>query len=172
MFSKFVQKIRIEAQKIDLKESFGNAVRDTQNAVDKLELKGSINNALKATTDSMGSVKLWMSDTHAEYYSIVEKVVTDGLLGIAEDKLKDEEFIEDFFEKSWNVLPAPVQLFLVKKTFLAFCNTKKDLAVSAITQRQKERALLENSSKKSISEMSDEKTDDVLNDNSAILDIK
>ena len=40
-----------------------------------------------------------------KYRAIVENVVYNGLLGIAEDKLNDDEFINNLFNKVYEILP-------------------------------------------------------------------
>ncbi len=47
-----------------------------------------------------------------KYRAIVENVVFNGLLGIAEDKLNDDEFINNLFNKVYEILPTPVRLII------------------------------------------------------------
>ncbi|MDI3441594.1 hypothetical protein QLG07_19185 [Erwinia sp. V90_4] len=60
-----------------------------------------------------------------KYRAIVENVVFNGLLGIAEDKLNDDEFINNLFNKVYEILPTPVRLILSRERCLQYLMSNK-----------------------------------------------
>lgn len=54
----------------------------------------------------------------SKYKLMLQQVIINGLIGIAEDKLKDEVFIESVFNKAYEILPTPIRLVLNRKRCL------------------------------------------------------
>ncbi|WP_312629042.1 hypothetical protein [Scandinavium sp.] len=60
------------------------------------------------------------SATITRYRPVIERVVLEGLVGIAEDKLQDDELIADLFNKAYEFLPTPIRLVLPREKCLSW----------------------------------------------------
>ncbi|MDY4315661.1 hypothetical protein SOW02_12045 [Pectobacterium actinidiae] len=60
-----------------------------------------------------------------KYKLMLQQVIINGLIGIAEDKLKDDDFIEGVFNKAYEMLPTPVRLVLNRKRCLNYLMDNK-----------------------------------------------
>lgn len=81
----------------------------------------------------------------SENYSKIEPILVNGLLDIAEDKLKDEKFLSDCFEKIYEILPIPIRLVLPRNLFTNFLlKSKHPLLekVSKIKNQKNEQILI------------------------------
>ncbi|EEW7592485.1 hypothetical protein ACRW16_15710 [Escherichia coli] len=58
------------------------------------------------------------SEVISRYRPVIERVVLDGLVGIAEDKLQDDVLIASIFNKAYELLPTPVRLVLPREKCL------------------------------------------------------
>ncbi|MCU1791400.1 hypothetical protein PZA22_06110 [Pectobacterium polaris] len=62
----------------------------------------------------------------SKYKLMLQQVIINGLIGIAEDKLKDDVFIESVFNKAYEILPTPVRLILNRKRCLDYLMANKE----------------------------------------------
>ncbi|MBE5215825.1 hypothetical protein IG611_11730 [Pectobacterium sp. A535-S3-A17] len=62
----------------------------------------------------------------SKYKLMLQQVIVNGLIGIAEDKLKDDVFIESVFNKAYEILPTPVRLILNRKRCLDYLIANKE----------------------------------------------
>ena len=60
-----------------------------------------------------------------KYRLLLENIVINGLLNIAEDKLSDDAFVEVVFSKAYELLPAPVRIVLKREWCLSYLQSQK-----------------------------------------------
>ncbi|WP_245191213.1 hypothetical protein [Kluyvera georgiana] len=60
-----------------------------------------------------------------KYRLLLENIVINGLLNIAEDKLNDDAFVEVVFSKAYELLPAPVRIVLKREWCLSYLQSQK-----------------------------------------------
>lgn len=75
-----------------------------------------------------------------ENYSKIEPIIVNGLLDVAEDKLKDEKFLSDFFEKFYEILPIPVRLVISRSWFTDFLLKRKDPLLEKVSKIKNQRS--------------------------------
>lgn len=61
----------------------------------------------------------------AKYKQLLDNIVINGLLNIAEDKLSDDTFVESVFSKAYELLPVPVRLVVRREWCLSYLQTRK-----------------------------------------------
>jgi hypothetical protein len=61
----------------------------------------------------------------ARYRQILERIVINGLLNIAEEKLSDADFIESVFSKAYELLPTPVRMVVSRQWCLRYLHARK-----------------------------------------------
>lgn len=59
------------------------------------------------------------------YKRLLDSIVINGLLNIAEDKLSDDTFIESVFCKAYELLPVPVRLVVRREWCLGYLQSRK-----------------------------------------------
>lgn len=72
-----------------------------------------------------------------KYKQLLDSIVINGLLNIAEDKLSDDAFIESVFGRAYELLPVPVRLVVRREWCLGYLQSRK---VPLLTQLQLYRA--------------------------------
>lgn len=60
-----------------------------------------------------------------KYRLLLENIVINGLLNIAEDKLSDDAFVEVIFNKAYELLPVPVRMVLKREWCLSYLQSQK-----------------------------------------------
>ncbi|HBW1466653.1 hypothetical protein [Klebsiella quasipneumoniae] len=60
-----------------------------------------------------------------KYKQLLNNIVINGLLNIAEDKLNDDVFIESVFNKAYELLPTPIRLVVKREWCLNYLQTQK-----------------------------------------------
>ncbi|EKN4819851.1 hypothetical protein OZ813_000847 [Yersinia enterocolitica] len=61
----------------------------------------------------------------SKYKPLLENIVINGLLNIAEDKLNDDIFVESVFSKAYELLPAPVRMVEKREWCLSYLQSRK-----------------------------------------------
>lgn len=61
----------------------------------------------------------------SKYKPLLENIVINGLLNIAEDKLNDDTFVESVFSKAYELLPAPVRMVVKREWCLSYLQSRK-----------------------------------------------
>ncbi|MGE5034974.1 MULTISPECIES: hypothetical protein [Yersinia] len=61
----------------------------------------------------------------AKYKQLLDNIVINGLLNIAEDKLNDDAFVESVFSKAYELLPAPVRMVVKREWCLSYLQSRK-----------------------------------------------
>lgn len=70
----------------------------------------------------------------AKYRQILERIVIDGLLNIAEEKLSDADFIESAFSKAYELLPTPVRMVVSRQWCLRYLHARKEPLLMQLRQ--------------------------------------
>jgi len=117
MFSKIVNRAKSLAENIDISEKISTT---RQFLVDGSET------TKKAVLNNFESGKEVANDYFDKSWPIIEKIVMDGLLSLAEEALKDEKNIKMFFEKTYELLPTGVRLVLSREKFVELSMKKRD----------------------------------------------
>ncbi len=78
-----------------------------------------------SAADSLNSVKNSSLELINEYWPKIESVLTNGLLQIAEDHLRDDKILMEAFDEVHKSLPMIIRISLKKETFIAFCMSNK-----------------------------------------------
>lgn len=73
-----------------------------------------------------GAIKDKAQALFDEHWDKIEAFLIKGLLGVAEEKLQDEEFMSTIFEKAYELLPTIVRLVISRKTFFGFIEPKRN----------------------------------------------
>ncbi|MDM3410747.1 hypothetical protein OGW14_04205 [Citrobacter sp. Cb018] len=60
-----------------------------------------------------------------KYRLLLENIVINGLLNIAEDKLSDDAFVEVVFNKAYELLPVPVRLVVRREWCRDYLQSRK-----------------------------------------------
>ncbi|WP_312805783.1 hypothetical protein [Atlantibacter hermannii] len=76
----------------------------------------------------------------AKYRQMLERIVIDGLLNIAEEKLSDTELVESVLKKAYELLPAPVRLVVSRDWCLRYLHARKEPLLAQLRQYQAARA--------------------------------
>ncbi|EKN4770876.1 hypothetical protein AB1E84_002230 [Yersinia enterocolitica] len=61
----------------------------------------------------------------SKYKPLLENIVINGLLNIAEDKLNDDTFVESVFSKAYELLPAAVRMVVKREWCLSYLQSRK-----------------------------------------------
>ncbi|MDA5483451.1 hypothetical protein PGS49_22920, partial [Yersinia intermedia] len=61
----------------------------------------------------------------SKYKPLLENIVINGLLNIAEDKLNDDAFVESVFSKAYELLPVPVRMVVKREWCLSYLQSRK-----------------------------------------------
>lgn len=59
-------------------------------------------------------------------WPVIEKTVTNGLVGIASEKLADDHLLESSIEKVYELLPMPLRLIVGRDRFVGYCMKHRD----------------------------------------------
>ena len=73
---------------------------------------------------------------------MVERILVDGLLSVAHDRLKDDEVFLLAIEKAFELLPTPIRLVLPRSAFIKHSLAHRDTIVSQIETQRAARLLL------------------------------
>lgn len=73
------------------------------------------------------------------YWPSVERVLVDGLLDVAEDRLQDENFLQDTLRRLYAPAPLPLRLLVTEDFFVKKCMTKKDALLGLVLEKKQGR---------------------------------
>lgn len=65
-------------------------------------------------------------EMYEKHGSTIEKIVVNGLIDIAEEKLQDETFLRSSLDKIYELLPVSVRLVISREAFFNFCVARKE----------------------------------------------
>ena len=121
------------------KSAISESAEKASNVADEFENKtrSIFDNATQKTTaaiaDAKTATKLAIVSSkesahamHLKYGPTVEKIVVNGLIGIAEEKLQDEIFLKSSLAKIYELLPTPFRMAIDRDAFIGFCMDNKE----------------------------------------------
>ena len=97
-----------------------------------------------AAQSAIASSKKSAHAMHQKYGPTVEKIIINGLIGIAEEKLQDEIFLKTSLEKIYEFLPTPFRIMVDRDSFVNFCLDNKDPITLKIQEYKIENPQLKN----------------------------
>ena len=65
-------------------------------------------------------------DLFERHWPKVEHVVVNGLISVAEEKLKDDQFLQSVFESAYELLPTAVRIVLPRTKFIEFSMQRRE----------------------------------------------
>ncbi|BFI63146.1 hypothetical protein KD5_28960 [Yersinia pseudotuberculosis] len=106
---------------------------NTQGKLKGLKEKVSMRRNVSSTDNPVEQVEENVSEQTTEgpesrttrYKRLLDSIVINGLLNIAEDKLSDDIFIESVFSRAYELLPVPVRLVVRREWCLGYLQSRK-----------------------------------------------
>lgn len=113
-------------------------------AAQSLKAKADIGQKVEATKQ-LASGKLDASKESAlvvweKHWPSIEKVVVEGLLTVAVEKLSDDAMVEGVFLKAYEALPLAVRFVLKREKFVEFTMARRDPLLLKLQDIRAERA--------------------------------
>lgn len=121
----------------DKAKALTEAVTDTVSSASDVVVS-----AKDTVLDSVGEGASVAISRVEKHWPAVEKVLVDGLLTVAHDRLKDDEVFLLAVEKAFELLPTPVRLILPRSAFIKHSLTHRDSIVAQIEAKRNDRMLL------------------------------
>lgn len=121
----------------DKAKALTEAVTDTVSSASDVVVS-----AKDTVLDSVGEGASVAISRVEKHWPAVEKVLVDGLLTVAHDRLKDDEVFLLAVEKTFELLPTPVRLILPRSAFIKHSLTHRDSIVAQIEAKRNDRMLL------------------------------
>lgn len=113
-------------QEVDLEEIKASLERSTAKVAASVQTsKEVMSDATVQVRTQVESKKRASNEAIKSHWPKIEKVLVEGLIGVAEEKLNDEHFLTSTFESMYELLPTPVRLVLGREKFLKFCLANK-----------------------------------------------
>ncbi|MGE8619383.1 MAG: hypothetical protein ACN6O0_16290 [Achromobacter spanius] len=105
----------------------GKASRSVSNAVES-----TASSAVKVKGAALDAVSGKGHDLIDHHWPKVERVVVDGLLNVASDKLKDDASVQLVLERAYEALPTLVRLALSRERYLEMVVKRKEPLLARI----------------------------------------
>lgn len=148
----FKEKLADTANSVaDSAKTFSNNVTDGASnlAVTVSDQTKNLSNSIAdGLTSAQTSVSSSAEELWAQHGDTVEKIVVDGLIDVAEDKLNDQEFILSSFETIYELLPTPIRLVISRDYFLRKCFAQKEVIHAKVLTVKSQRTEVMTSSDK------------------------
>ncbi|EPH1721443.1 MULTISPECIES: hypothetical protein [Bacteria] len=149
-----------------------NAVSDTSlSTLDSIadtatNVSSSISNKASATytTVSNSAEKITESVSNAakDAIPIADKIITDGLLEMSSEFLKDDEKIKEVSMILWERIPREIRFFLSEEKFHTRTRTLRENALSKIEESKQKRTLIEHKESTESTETVENTLDEIL----------
>lgn len=101
---------------------------------------GFIADKVKAAAETISDAVSESADKASSYLSdnwdSIQNVITDGLLTVAHDRLKDDEVFSMAMEKAFELLPMPVRLFLPRDAFQRHTLIQRENIIRHLEEKQ------------------------------------
>lgn len=112
------------------KTAISDAADIASNTVDAAKIFGS------SATDSISNTTRKLRDNH---WPTIEKVVTEGLLTIAADRLRDEAAVKGVMENAYELLPVAIRLVVPRDSYLKFVFQHRETLLTKLSDYQSEK---------------------------------
>ena len=87
---------------------------------EKADIGAKLEGAKQFASNKLETTKADASAAWEKHWPTIENVLIEGLLSIAEEKLKDDAILEAVFGKLYEALPLAVRLALSRDQFISF----------------------------------------------------
>lgn len=118
---------------------FKNMLDKVSNAAKDINVKSSLTTAQKSIGGMIEDAKNNTDSMIEKHWPKVEAILYEGLIGLAENKLKDEESLKSAFETAYEVMPTPVRLILPRDKFTRFCLDRKEPILRKLSEYKAEK---------------------------------
>lgn len=130
MFKNLLDKVNNVTKDINIKSSLVNAQKSIgetiENRTKDIDIKSSLTGAQKALGGVIDGAKSSTESIIEKNWPKVEMVLYEGLIGLAENKLKDDKSLASAFETTYELMPTAIRLVLSREKFIDFCLTRKE----------------------------------------------
>lgn len=133
MFKGLINKAKAIKDSAELSDAFNTAKQLANDGLDKVktiketvESSDTLSSAKQFASNGLDNSKLMANDALDKYWPKVEDIIVNGLLSTAEEKLKDDQMLENMIEKAYEVLPTAVRLILPRTKFIEFSMKRRD----------------------------------------------
>jgi hypothetical protein len=90
------------------------------------ELTEKVDNTKSLVSDGIDVGKSKANDLVEKHWSTIEKVMIDGLITIAEDKLKDDAIMESLLDRAYQLLPIAIRFAVPQHMFIEISMKKRE----------------------------------------------
>jgi hypothetical protein len=133
MFKGLINKAKAIKESVESSDAFNTAKHLANDSLDKaktiketVESSDTLSSAKQFASNGLDNGKLIANDAFDKYWPKVESIIVNGLLSTAEEKLKDDQMLENMIEKAYEVLPTAVRLILPRTKFIEFSMKRRD----------------------------------------------
>lgn len=99
--------------------------------------KDSLTQFKESSTGKMNESRDKAQQTLEKNWPAIEKTVTNGLVGIAAEKLADDHLLESAMEKAYEMLPMPIRLIVGRDRFVGYCMRHRDPILERVSAMKK-----------------------------------
>lgn len=108
---------------------------------EKADLGGKLGDVKQFAANKLDATKAEANAAWDKHWPTIENLLVEGLLSVAEEKLRDDVILEAVFDKLYEALPLAVRLALSRETFIAFSMLQRGPLLGKVldvrAQRQK-----------------------------------
>ncbi len=156
MFKNLLDKVNNATKDVSIKSSLTNAqkiIGDTiENRTKDIDLKSSLTGAQKTIGGMIDGAKNSTESIIEKNWPKVEMVLYEGLIGLAENKLKDDKSLASAFETAYELMPTAIRLVLSREKFIDFCLTRKESILQKLSDYRVEKTGIASFSNSNIEE--------------------
>lgn len=100
--------------------------------------KDSLAQFKETSTGKLNESRDKAQQTLEKNWPVIEKIVTNGLVGIATEKLADDHLLESAIEKAYEMLPMPIRLIVGRDRFVSYCMRHRDPILERVSAMKQE----------------------------------
>ncbi len=104
------------------------------------DIKQKLSDAKNLAAENLATGTSRAIELYERYKPEIENILVNGLLTVAEEKLQDNETLQQVFEKGYEALPLPVRVVLPRSTFVEFSMKEKEPLLLKVRDYKKKRA--------------------------------
>ncbi len=108
--------------------------------IKSIDITQNLANAKNLAAENIASGKLKAIELFEKHRPEIEDILVNGLLKVAEEKLQDNETLQQVFEKGYEALPMAVRLLLPRATFVEFSMKEKEPLLLKVRDYKQKRA--------------------------------
>lgn len=97
-----------------------------QSLKERADIGARVEATKKMASEKMGASKDAAAAKWEEHWPSIERVLVEGLLTVAEEKLQDDQLLEGAFLKFYETLPLAARFILTRERFVEFTMARRD----------------------------------------------